>query len=244
VDLPLSRVQIAFRPGTVRRQPKDLTGLAAQIHRALRKSLLSRVGFREGLTQLQQLLLATILHQQQFDVVDFLICEMEDVIANSLNQSKGLIYGHIISYLLSQIDAAADPTPPWVEYRLTRDHFPTFKARGPPLRARAAGASLGEPRTDDEDELEIPDERGAEVAAETSSDNADEMPLPSFPPAAHDSEAGGSASSPVTTAPPLPPHVTVTLAQVAQPADLAQILQMMLMQQQQRDEDQRRRDEE
>lgn len=36
-----------------------------------------------------------------FDIVDFLLCEIEDVIPNSIKMGRFMPYGHIISYLLA-----------------------------------------------------------------------------------------------------------------------------------------------
>lgn len=41
-------------------------------------------GNRDGITALQQWLLAYIIRQQQFDIVDFILCEIEDVISNNI----------------------------------------------------------------------------------------------------------------------------------------------------------------
>ena len=54
------------------------------VHYALRKSLLPRVSYREGFTNLQQHLLHALLTRTQFCIVDFLIAEMEGVITDSM----------------------------------------------------------------------------------------------------------------------------------------------------------------
>ena len=62
------------------RIPDRLTPLAHTIHLALRKSLLLRIGYNEGITALQQWLLLHIMTGRDFDLVDFFICELEDMI--------------------------------------------------------------------------------------------------------------------------------------------------------------------
>lgn len=64
------------------RHPSDLTRLAYIVLEGLRRSLLPRTGNREAMTALQQWLFSFILHQ--FDFVDILICEIEDVIAEGV----------------------------------------------------------------------------------------------------------------------------------------------------------------
>jgi len=54
------------------------------IHLALRKSLLFRIGYNEGITALQQWLLLYIMTGRDFDLVDFFICELEDVILDGM----------------------------------------------------------------------------------------------------------------------------------------------------------------
>jgi hypothetical protein len=63
------------------RHPSDLTRLAYIVLEGLRRSLLPRTGNREAMTALQQWLFSFILHQ--FDIVDFLICEIEVVCRGS-----------------------------------------------------------------------------------------------------------------------------------------------------------------
>ena len=61
-----------------------MTPVAHTIHLALRKSLLFRIGYNEGITTLQQWLLLYIMTGRGFDLVDFFICELEDVIMDGM----------------------------------------------------------------------------------------------------------------------------------------------------------------
>jgi len=58
------------------------------IHFALKRSLLFRIGYSEGITTLQQWLLIYILGGLQFDLIDFFICELENVILEGLTSSR------------------------------------------------------------------------------------------------------------------------------------------------------------
>ena len=63
-----------FLPRTLR-VPDRLTLLAKTVHLALRRSLLYRLGYNEGITALQQWLLIHILTGREFDIVDLFICK-------------------------------------------------------------------------------------------------------------------------------------------------------------------------
>ena len=76
-----------FLPGTPR-VPSRLTPVAYMIHFALKRSLLLRIGYSEGITALQQWLLIYILGGLPFDIVDFFICELVDVIIEGLTSSR------------------------------------------------------------------------------------------------------------------------------------------------------------
>ncbi|CAO2163660.1 unnamed protein product [Urochloa humidicola] len=68
-----------FLSGTPR-IPNRLTPVPLTIHNALRKSLLYRKGNGETITGLQQWLLLSIMNGEQFDLVHFMACEMEEAI--------------------------------------------------------------------------------------------------------------------------------------------------------------------
>jgi hypothetical protein len=73
------------------------------IHFALKRILLFRIGYSEGITALQ-LILVYILGGLPFDIVDFFICELEDVIMEGLTSSRWQPYAHWISWILAQLD--------------------------------------------------------------------------------------------------------------------------------------------
>jgi len=96
--------QEPFGPASPRSQ-SDLTPLAAIILEGLRRSLLPRTRNPGTLTALQQWLLSYMLMKEPFDIVDFLICEIEDVIAEGLTVGRRFPYAHIISYILARTHA-------------------------------------------------------------------------------------------------------------------------------------------
>src|SRR5205085_2380563 len=82
------------------RHPLQLTPDARVIHRALRRTLLPRFGYAEALMAPQQWLLSYIFHQTPFDIVDLLLCEMEDIIFDGVRVRRQLAYGHFICHIL------------------------------------------------------------------------------------------------------------------------------------------------
>jgi hypothetical protein len=76
---------------------------------ALRRTLLPRSGYPEGFTGLQQLLLLHILTHEPFDIVDFILAEIEDVITDGMGVVRQFPYAHWISYICSMIVPAESP---------------------------------------------------------------------------------------------------------------------------------------
>ena len=64
--------------------PSLLIVEAYTVHMALRRTLLPRSGNPKGFTVLQQLLLLHILTHDPFDIVDFILAEIEDVITDGM----------------------------------------------------------------------------------------------------------------------------------------------------------------
>src|SRR6266498_2985589 len=91
------QIRICFRepestvPG-FQRHPLLLTPAACVVHRALRCSLLPRSGYGEALTAPQQWLLSYVFHQTPSDIVDLLLCEMEDIIFDGIWVRRQLAY--------------------------------------------------------------------------------------------------------------------------------------------------------
>jgi hypothetical protein len=61
-----------------------LTHEANVVRQALQKTLLPRIGNAESITSLQQWLLVHVMTGRAFDIVDFFLCEIEDVIFDGL----------------------------------------------------------------------------------------------------------------------------------------------------------------
>src|SRR6266498_3106443 len=99
------QIRVCFRepestvPG-FQRHSLLLTPTARVVHQALRHSLLPRSGYGEALTSPQQWLLSYIFHQTSFDIVDLLLCEMEDIIFDGIRMRQQLAYGHFLCHIL------------------------------------------------------------------------------------------------------------------------------------------------
>ena len=62
--------------------------MAYTILMALRKTLLPRTGYPEGFTSLQQRIVLHILTHQPFDIVDFILAEIEDMITDGMGVGR------------------------------------------------------------------------------------------------------------------------------------------------------------
>ena len=63
------------------RTPWDLTPIARLLDAIMRRTLLQRMGYREGLTRIQLWLLYHLVSQTAFDIWDMILLEMEDILA-------------------------------------------------------------------------------------------------------------------------------------------------------------------
>jgi hypothetical protein len=87
VALATAHVAALFRPpfsNGSRRSPADFTTSAKFLYQLMRRTLLPRMGYREAATHIQLWLLGALISHSEFDVVDFLICEIEDTVLNGL----------------------------------------------------------------------------------------------------------------------------------------------------------------
>ena len=123
-----------FPPGS-QRLPDMLIPEARAIHFALKRSLLPRVGNAEAITSIQQWLLLLILTHQQFDILDMILAEIEDVISEGLSRQQP--YAHIISFLLAR---AILPPQFWEQYQQSTHTFSNYIPSAPDDRRRGPRA--------------------------------------------------------------------------------------------------------
>ena len=62
------------------RTPWDLTPIARLLDAIMRRTLLLRMGYREGLTRIQLWLVNSLVQQIVFDIWDVILSEMEDTL--------------------------------------------------------------------------------------------------------------------------------------------------------------------
>jgi hypothetical protein len=64
-----------------RHTPASLTPLARVLDVIMRRTLLPRLGYREGLTRMQLWVVHHLISQTPFDIWDLMLCEIEDTLA-------------------------------------------------------------------------------------------------------------------------------------------------------------------
>ena len=81
------------------RTPRDLTPISWLLD-AIMRTLLPRMGYREGLTRIQLWLVHYLVSQTVFDIWDVMLSEMEDTLAEGFRGHRQLPYAHWITFLL------------------------------------------------------------------------------------------------------------------------------------------------
>jgi hypothetical protein len=91
----------------------------------MRRTLLLRVGYREGLTRIQLWLVHHLVSQTVFDIWDVMLLEMEDTLAEGFRGHRQLPYAHWITFLIWQ--AVSQMTPEIVaELTSATTKFPLY----------------------------------------------------------------------------------------------------------------------
>jgi hypothetical protein len=196
------------------RLPRDLTPTARLLNEVMRRTLLPRMGYREGLTRMQQYVLSHLASQTPFDIWDLLLCEIEDTIAEGFRGHRQLPYAHWISQLIiGAIEGARRVRDPLLRGELTGSptSFPVYHMR--PLHGVERPAAYQTRRTapvtatEQEQDTVVESLAEAELAGlegqtddpvldDVSSDSSDQdfVPVRELPPRRHDHEAGSSSS--------------------------------------------------
>jgi hypothetical protein len=61
------------------------------------------MGYREAATHIQLWLLGDLVSHFEFDVMDFLICEIEDTVLDGLRARRQLSYAHYLCHIFAQL---------------------------------------------------------------------------------------------------------------------------------------------
>ena len=91
----------------------------------MRRTLLLRMGYHEGLTRIQLWLLNTLMQQIVFDIWDLLLSEMEDTIAEGFRGHRQLPYAHWITFLIHRA-VTVRPPEMLAEYSGATIEFPAY----------------------------------------------------------------------------------------------------------------------
>jgi hypothetical protein len=81
----------------------DFTTAAKFLYQLTRRTLLPRMGYREAATHIQLWLLGALVSHSEFDVVNFLICEIEDTVLDGLRARRQLPYAHYLCHIFAQL---------------------------------------------------------------------------------------------------------------------------------------------
>jgi hypothetical protein len=101
-----AHIAALFRPpfsDGSRRSPADFTIAARFLYQLMRRTLLPRMGYMEATTHIQLWLLGALVSHSEFDVVDFLICEIEDTVLDGLRARRQLPYAHYLCHIFAQL---------------------------------------------------------------------------------------------------------------------------------------------
>ena len=91
------------------RTPQDLIPTAWLLDAIMRRTLLPRMGYREGLTHIQLWLVYHLVSQTIFDIWDVMLSNMEDTLAEGFRGHRQLPYAHWITFLLRKAVSHKSP---------------------------------------------------------------------------------------------------------------------------------------
>jgi hypothetical protein len=106
VALGTAHVAALFRPPFIngsRHSLADFTPVVKFLYDLMRRTLLPRMGYKEATTHIQLWLLGVLISHSVFDVVDFLIFEIEDTMLDDLRARRQLPYAHYLCHIFAQL---------------------------------------------------------------------------------------------------------------------------------------------
>jgi hypothetical protein len=194
-----------------RRFPADFTTAAKFLYQLMRQTLLPRMGYREAATHIQLWLLGALVSHSEFDVVDFLICEIEDTVLDGLCAQRQLPYAHYLYHIFAQLIR-----PPQFQGTLEASRLLFGSYRPAPEDPMPAPALVIDTQAEDTAFHQF-ETQGAVVPDDDNDDDDDDddfgvPPPPRMPPRTHDHEAGSSSGA----APAAPPAIDPALVAILQ----------------------------
>ena len=107
------------------RTPRDLTPIARPLDVIMRRTLLPRMGYREGLTRIQLWLVKSLIQQTIFDIWDVILLGMEDTLTEGFRGHRQLPYAHWITFLIHKAVIVNSPETK-AEYTGATTEFPPY----------------------------------------------------------------------------------------------------------------------
>jgi hypothetical protein len=168
----------------------------------MRQTLLPRMGYREAATHIQLWLLGALVSHSEFDVVDFLICEIEDTVLDGLHARRQLPYAHYLCHIFAQLIR-----PPQFQGTLEASRLLFGSYRLAPKDLVPAPTPVIDTQAEDTTFHQFETQRTA-VPDDDDDDDDDAFgvpppPPPPMPPHTHDHEAGSSSAAPPAIDPAL-----------------------------------------
>jgi hypothetical protein len=205
-----------------RRSPADFTTAAKFLYQLMRRTLLPRMGYREAATHIQLWLLGTLVSHSEFDVVDFLICEIEDTVLDGLRAHRQLPYAHYLCHIFAQLIQ-----PPQFQGTLEASRLLFGSYRPVPEDPVPAPAPVFDTQAEDT-ALHQFEAQDAAVDDDDDDFGIPPPPPPPMPPRSHDHEAGSSSGAAPATPPAIDPALAAILQTLTQQqAHLAAVQQQM-----------------
>jgi hypothetical protein len=201
------------------RSPTDFPTAAKYLYELIRRTLLLRMGYREATTHIQLWLLGALVSHSKFDVVDFLLCEIEDTVLDGIRARRQLPYAHYLCHIFAQLIQ-----PPRFQGTLEASRLVFGSYRPAPETPVPASAPVFDSQAEDA-ALHQFDTQATTVDDDDDDDDFGVPPPPPMPPRSHDHEAGSSSAAPAAP-PAMDPALASILAHLA--AEQARLSERML----------------
>jgi hypothetical protein len=162
------------------------------------------MGYREATTHIQLWLLVALVSHSEFDVVDFLICEIEGTVLDGLRAHRQLPYAHYVSHFCQLI------RPPQFQGTLEASRLVFGTYRPAPEDPVPAPTPVFDTQAED---IALHQFEAQDTAVDDDDDDfgIPPPPPPPMPPRSHDHEAGSSHATPAA-----PPAIDPGLASILQ----------------------------
>jgi hypothetical protein len=190
------------------------------LYQLMRRTLLSWMGYREAATHIQLWLLGALVSHSEFDVVDFLICEIEYTVMDGLHARRQLHYAHYLCHIFAQLIR-----PPQFQGTLEASRLLFGSYRPAPEDPVPAPAPVFDTKAED---TALHQFEAQDAAVDDDDDFGIPPPPPPMPPCSHDHEAGSSSGAAPTAPPAIDPALAAILQTLTQQqAHLAAVQQQM-----------------